>query len=308
MNDPIDQFFASNLDAFLNKPFDELVVDAANEELIKRQLPSLIEETGGPVQEQEETILGKSFYGAAYQEANISGVRVPPRSKPQQRLNLRGPIGHTFDLLVGNDPIGQVSETRRFREAYIGAVFPFFGRRYQVTGHQADAVVLGDCDQHLRTDPAFFRVLTPREVFDGLGYDGVSIYYGSFNVLNVFNGFKVIDERASQVIGSSDDSEALTLNNLHAFWIEAEPGNLTTKGIGAVEHMIRVGTMFVIPSDRFDTSTLSEKDKTVAYCYENYPGGIGIVKKLFSSWAVALEKGLEIARNCTCKTGCQKLY
>ena len=27
MNDPIDQFFVGNLDAFLNKPFDELVVD-----------------------------------------------------------------------------------------------------------------------------------------------------------------------------------------------------------------------------------------------------------------------------------------
>ena len=39
MNDPIDRFFVGNLEAFLNKPFDELVVDPANEELIGETPP-----------------------------------------------------------------------------------------------------------------------------------------------------------------------------------------------------------------------------------------------------------------------------
>ena len=65
MNDPIDRFFVGNLEAFLNKPFDELVVDPANEELIGRHLPSLIEETGGNVAASEEAILGTPFYKAA---------------------------------------------------------------------------------------------------------------------------------------------------------------------------------------------------------------------------------------------------
>ena len=77
-------------------------------------------------------------------------------------------------------------------------------------------------------------------------------------------------------------------------------------GIGAVEHMIRVGAMFVIPADRFDTSTCSRTgSELAAYCYENYPGGIGVAKKLFGVWQVALEKGMDIARNCSCSTGCQ---
>lgn len=38
MNDPIDGFFAGNLAAFRDKPFDELVVDPNNEELIARHL------------------------------------------------------------------------------------------------------------------------------------------------------------------------------------------------------------------------------------------------------------------------------
>ena len=58
MNDPIDRFFVGNLGAFLEKPFDELVVDPANEELIGKHLPSLVEETGGKLSPGEETILG----------------------------------------------------------------------------------------------------------------------------------------------------------------------------------------------------------------------------------------------------------
>lgn len=45
INDPIDSFFSGNLDAFLNKPLDSLVIDPSNEELIKRHLDSLKAET-----------------------------------------------------------------------------------------------------------------------------------------------------------------------------------------------------------------------------------------------------------------------
>ena len=38
MNDPIDRFFAGNLDAFLDRPFDELVVDPSNQQLITKTI------------------------------------------------------------------------------------------------------------------------------------------------------------------------------------------------------------------------------------------------------------------------------
>ena len=64
--------------------------------------------------------------------------------------------------------------------------------------------------------------------------------------------------------------------------------------------------MFVIPADRFDTSTCSRTGSELsAYCYENYSGGIGVARKLFSVWHTALEKGMDIARQCPCTSGCQ---
>ena len=302
MNDPIDRFFVGNLGAFLKKPIDELVVDPTNEELIGKHLPSLLEETGGQVRPLEEAVLGSAFYGVA---SRTPGT-VPAGFKPQPGLNLRGGIGQSFKLKRNNEELGQVSAMRRFREAYIGAIFPFFGQRYHVGSHEEQAVVLGDCEQYLRTEPGFYTVLTRSDIFDGLTYGDISVYCGSLNIVINFTGYKLVDERSGDVIRTGGDNDALFLNSHHSFWIDVPQSETAVGGIGAVEHMIRVGAMFVIPADRFDTSTYSKTgNELAAYCYENYSGGIGIAKKLFNVWHVALEKGVEIARDCRCPSGCQ---
>ena len=302
MNDPIDRFFVGNMNAFLEKPFDELVVDPANEELIDNHLASLIEETGAKFLPADEEVLGSEFYAAA----TMNPVRVPMGSKPQHRLSLRGGIGQSFKVKRQNEELGQISAMRKFREAYVGARFPFFGHRYHVRSHEEQAIVLEDCEQYLRTEPGFFTVLSRSNFFEGLGYGDMSVYYGALDIVLNFTGYKLVDDRSGEVVATGGDANALFLKNLHSFWIDVPQSETAVDGIGAVEHMVRVGTMFVIPADRFDTSTYSRTGGELsAYCYENYRGGIGVAKKLFSVWQVALAKGAEIARNCKCSTGCQ---
>ena len=179
MNDPIDRFFVGNLEAFLNKPFDELVVDPTNEELINKHLPSLVEETGGSLLPPEETILGSAFSNAI--KGNIATL--PKGYKPQRYLNLRGGIGQSYNLKRHNEEIGQISAMRRFREAYIGAIFPFFGQRYVIKSHEEQAVVLEDSDAHLRTEPRFFTIITKSDFYDVFGYGDVGVYYGSISIV-----------------------------------------------------------------------------------------------------------------------------
>ena len=311
MNDPIDRFFVGNLDAFLKKPFDELVVDPANEELIDNHLSSLVAEVDGKIDPSEETILGSALYEAAKTAGSpVKGYR------PQIYLNIRGGIGQSFKLKVENHEIGQISAMRRFREAYIGAIFPFFGQRYRVSSHEENAVVLSalsEIDQNLRTEPVFFTRLSETHEKGGVKptgfrYDDIETTYGSLNIVMNFTGYKLVDEkRADQPEVKGGTANALFMNNHHAFWIKVPETADTSKGIGALEHMIRVGAMFVIPADRFDTSTYSMVGDgyAIAYYYENYMGGIGVAKKLLSVWQKALEKGVEIAKNCKCSTGCQ---
>ena len=303
MNDPIDQFFVGNLDAFLNKPFDELVVDPANKELIGKHIPSLVSETGGELRPADDAILGGPFYEEAKRNP---GVLPRIRNyKPQRQLNMRGGIGRSYELKRGNEVVGQVSQTRRFREAYIGAVFTFFGRKYRVHSYEESAVVLEEVDQNLRTEPGFFTNLYPVDLMDGVIYGDVQVYLTTVNIVTNFTGYKLINESRGDTIGVSDADDSQSQNNLYSLSISAPSDAWASDGIGALEHMIRVGAMFVIPADRFDTSTFSAMRDTVAYCYENYSGGIGVAKKLFEVWPTALRKGVEIAENCSCRQGCQ---
>ena len=302
MNDPIDRFFVGNLNAFLNKPFDELVVDPANEKLIENHLAMLSVETEGKLCQSDEAILGDAFYEAAKNDKST----VPRGYKPHPFLNMRGGIGQSFMLKIGAEEVGQISAMRRFREAYIGAVFTFFGQKYRVHSHEEDAVVLYEAERNLRTDPGFFTILALRDIERGFGYGDVEVYYGTLDIVSNFTGYKLVDEISGGVRGEGGASEAHFMNNLHAFWINVPQGELSDAGIGAVEHMLRVGAMFVIPADRFDTSTHSRiGDEPTSYYYENYSGGIGVAKKLFEKWRTVLEKGIEIAENCNCRTGCQ---
>ena len=300
MNDPIDRFFVKNLNAFLHKPLDELVVDPNNENLIQKHLPSLIAECGGSnqINSNDKCILGDTFYKAAKQTHRrpVKGYR------PQPHLQLRGGIGKSYELRMGNKRVGQISSTRRFREAYIGAVFTFMGRKYRVHAHEENAVILKDTESYFTTDPGFYSILTTKDIFGGLSFGDIEICWGSLQVVSNFTGFKLRDERSGDIVENNNTSMAIFDDHLHGVWLNfGDLANVRTR-IGAVEHMLRVGTMFAVPADRFDTSTYSN-DQTV-YCYENYSGGIGVAKKIFEILNTVLEKGIDVAEHCKCKLGC----
>ena len=302
MNDPIDGFFAGNLAAFRDKPFDELVVDPNNEELIARHLGPLACDANGELRSSDRAILGDAFYDTA-----SKGMGKPVRGnfKPHASLSMRGDFGQSYALKSGSEEIGRISAMRRFREGYIGAVFTFFGRKYRVHSHETDAVVLTDVDPRMTTEAGFFTVLTTKDIFKGHGYGKFEMYYGSLNVVMNFAGYKLIDEHSGEVVDIGAGGEAYSENNLHAFWINTPQSDEALAGIGALEHLIRVGAMFVIPADRFDAGTHSKVSAypTASY-YENYSGGIGIAKKLFEIWPIALRKGVAVAESCRCRSGC----
>ena len=303
MNDPIDRFFVRNLDAFLNRPFDELVVDPSNQQLIDNHLPALAHETDGKVSPAEETVLGQAFYNAA-----VSKMGKPVRGyKPHPNMNLRGGLGPSFKLKRGNEEIGQISAIRRFREAYIGAVFTFFGHKYRVRSHEEGAVVLADAEPNVKTEGGFYNVVNIKQIYSGFGYGPVQAFYGSLNIVMNYTGYRLIDERTGEQKGTGGTATAHYENNLHSFLLNVPHIHPSDSGaVGALEHLIRVGAMFVIPADRFDTSTFSKPgdDPAAIFYYENYSGSIGVAKKLAEVWPRALEKGIEIAENCACDHGC----
>lgn len=306
MNDPIDQFFVCNLKAFLEKKFDALIADPSNKELIDLHIPSLNEETAGVLTDPTKSILGNPFYDVAKKEIKPKRFRY----KPQWNLNkkFRGSFGKSYILKCDDNEIGSISEMRIFREAYLGAIFTFCGQKYTVHSHEKEAIVLmetEDQEQYLRTEPHFFTRLVSlvpsKSVTDG----DFEANYGALSLSVNFTGYTVVDDRTGEDLEKISETASKFLDDRHAFWVEVPPSDFANEAIGGLEHIIRVGAMFVIPADRFDTSTYSRVgEEPFASYYENYSGGIGVAKKLFDVLPDVLEKGIEIAQECECSNGC----
>lgn len=304
MNDPIDQFFVNNIKGFLKRSFDHLVIDTENSQLIENHMASLVQETGGELSDQDHIILGRAFYLAAKEDNSI-----PLRSsryKPQRRLNLRGGSNQSLKLKYGNSELGQIADLRCFREAYLGAIFTFYGKKYRVQAREVDAIQLVDADPFQKTEGSFFSILSILDISEGQMFDNFAIYHGRLNLVMNYQGYVLIDERSEEVIDKVSSHDALYHNRRHSVWFELNQDERDLPGLGALEQILRVGAMFIIPADRFDNSTHSTpKDGGIAYYYENYEGGVGVAKKLYRVWQQTLEKGIEIAQSCSCERGCQ---
>lgn len=310
MNDPIDHFYVKDIDTFLSKPSDHLVADPNNEQLIDNHIPSLIEETNGKLNPSDKQILGSKFYEKAIQ-SNARPVQGLRKGALQYELSetLRGGIGQSYELIYKKETLGQVSDTRRFRELYPGAVFPIMGRKYRVAAHKEQVIVLEDVEQHLRTDPHFFTYFAPNPPFKGNAYNGHwEVYYGTL-VLNINpSGYRLVDERNQRVVRRGAPWDPYNRYKLHTVWFNVPNTEDNIKGIGAFENILRIGAMRKIPAERFDTSSSSEcKDgRLTAYFFENYEGGMGLAQELYEVWPDAVEKGIEVAAACPCTSGCQK--
>ena len=169
LNNPLDRFYAQNLEEFLNKTLDGLVVDPENEALIEKHLPSRLFET--------PHVPDDGFLGAAMSEAAWTklrrGVRpvVSGRWRPHLSLNIRGGGAGTFILKEGSNDIGTLSGQQQFREEYERAIYMHGGRTCSVkeissTGNGGE-ILLDPVDPGLRTNATTSTFVTERDISDG---------------------------------------------------------------------------------------------------------------------------------------------
>lgn len=309
MNNPFDRFVASNIDAFLNKPLDEILIGIDNEELMEKHLPYLIFESGGKPRPNLKPHLGEAFYDFACQA--MAGKKPVQHRKPYyKRLSLRGGSGENYKLVYKGQELGDISDVQRFREAYVGAIYHHFGKAYRVVAHGADEIELEMAEPHLRTEGIFYTVTQGVEMLDGIRYaENLAVCYGKLTVFENFAGYKLIDTRSGEVVDEQRSQEARR-SNVRGFWLEV--ADLSRMGDGCdpigllgVEQLLRIGAPFVVPCDRHDLGTWTNlKPPPMIYLYETIAGGIGVAEKALQVWPTILQTGIEIAQRCQCQHGC----
>lgn len=309
LNNPFDRFFASNIDAFLNKPLDHILIGVDNEELMSRHVSYLIHECRGSLKGNLKEDLGERFFDIA-REAMRNRRPVMHYPPNYARLSIRGGSGEVYKLIYKKKEIGEISDVHVFREAYVGAIYNHLGRPYLVSAHGAGKVFLEDAEPHLRTEGKFYTTLHTEEILDGFRYGGcLEAYYGRLTVSEHFAGFRVIDYRSEEVV-EERESRLARSSKVRGFWIAladlaALPAGIDPQAFSNAEQLLRVGSPFIIPCDRHDVGTWTTfKDLPAIYLYETVEGGIGVAEEALKVWPEIIRTGMDIARKCTCARGC----
>ena len=310
-NNPLDNFYASNLEAFLKKPLDNLVVNPGNEDLIEKHLPCLLFETPTVFIRNNSSILGRALYDAAVEKLK-SGAS-PSRTgrwRPHFALNIRGG-GGSFVLKEGSKVIGTLSNQQQFREAYQDAIYMHGGQAYRVkkisstrNGGEIDLEPVDESDElSLKTRPITSQTVTVESIYDGQQWDlkpdtdSISTFYGKVLIAERIYSIEEINDHTGKVLREWKPTiNSTSFDNAHAFWIQT-PFNLPV-----LSQLLRVGALFSIPFDPHDIFLHSNKEQT--YLVESYPGGIGVARKIFEYWREILKVGIDVAENCSCVRGC----
>ena len=312
-NNPLDAFYAQNLDTFLQKPLDNLVASASNEELIQKHIPALLFESEDLT--DGAAILGDTLYTAAkaVQRSGATPVR-NTRYRPHQAIDLRGAGGQRFVVKDGDSEIGTLSGQQQFKEAYHKAIYLHGGRRYRVkeislTGDGGEVMVTS-AEPYLRTDAKLFPTLSEQDIYAGSRWSHsgttISAYYGKVLMTEMITAVEEINEQSGEVIDRwIPSSNTAQFENSHAYWVclETEDQEMADAFV-TLQHLLRIGALFTIPLDAHDVGPHCNIKERKAYLVENYPGGIGIARKALENWRDILQAGVGIAKACSCARGC----
>jgi len=313
-NNPLDRFYAANLDTCLEKPLDDLVVNPENEDLIEKHLGSLLFES--PELNSDTSILGPAMERNAREQIG-NGV-TPVRSgryRPHSSLNIRGGGAGTFVLKEGKQEIGTLSGQQQFREAYQRAIYMHGGRTYRVkditlTGSSGGEIVLESADPWLRTQASTYTNLSEQDIYDGWRWVGegteISAFYGRVLITHSLNSVQEVDERTGEVLDQwTPQNNSVQFSNAHAFWLtEQQPIDVSAAAINAFQQLFRVGALFSVPLDAHDIFPHAVAREQKAYIVESYPGGIGVARKVLEKWRSVLQVGCNMASACSCAHGC----
>ncbi len=310
MKNPFDIFMAENVDLFLNKPLDDLVVNYENEELVKRHVPCLLFEKETALKSDDRMILGEALYAQAQAAEKTYQKIATSAAAPHAKLPIRAVFSGEYKVIADGKEIGSVSEEQKLREAYLGAIYVHLGRQYRVKSHGAGEIDVVSAEANRRTVPKTWSVATETKLFDGRRFsEDASLYHGQLMIYNNFGGYREEDEISGEVVDEVNTEPIAHQKTAHAVWIEV-PGDVPecepAKVLPLLEKMIRVAVPFVVPCDRYEVSSLTSVPNRKVYIYETVPGGIGIARKVFFDPVRVLEQGLQIAEACSCEFGCPR--
>lgn len=143
----------------------------------------------------------------------------------------------------------------------------------------------------------------------------LEIGYGDVSIIAMSTIFKKIKFETHENIGSGPIS--LPEEELHtsATWISFDQNDLsfdeerTEQGLIGAAHSLKHIAPLLVMADPSDIHVVPQvkaahNEKATIFLYDQYPGGIGLSKRLFENMHNVLWEAKKMVENCACTTGC----
>ena len=321
-DDALDQWFARNPQALLERPIEAIALDPHNPDIRIAHLACAAAEAA--VSPRDESILGVHLAEdvEAMVELNPNDFTLTPAGliwtgpdDPASRVSLRSSSAEVVTIVDAESGrvLGDVEQDRAPRSVHPGAVHLNLGERYLVSSlnlTEGTALVepfRGDWFTVPRSDSTV--ALDAPVAEDWLG--NWRCHLGEAEVATRVTGFQRRRTDDLSVI----DSRTLDLPERRyrsaALWITRPPTSdePTLGGLHAIEHLLAAALPLVVPCDAGDIaglSTVLHPDTTAAtiVLHETRPGGAGIVRAAFPALTLLAEAARSIVAGCPCESGC----
>ncbi len=324
LEDALDQYFVKNPEELFSGQVEKAFVNPENERLLPLHLLCAASEV--PLKEEGSLYFGEKFFEALKDLEKQGKIKRTPFGyvslikRPHSGVRIRS-IEDPFSLVDADSgkQIGQIDGARVFRECYPGAVYLHMDRAYLVVSLDMDGreVKLRKTTLKYYTQELVSSDVSVMEKMRGFGSEGVRIAHGKVKVTERVVGF-----RKKPIRGGSGEVIPLSLPpyefESESIWFELSKELISLLeakdmdfpgGIHGSEHaLISMAPLFTL-SDRSDLGGVStpyhpQIGGPGIFVYEAYPGGVGIVEKLYEDVASWVEKTYRNVNGCSCESGC----
>jgi len=317
---PIDQYYARNPEAFFNAPREQAILGVENPYILSSHLqcaaaelpykPERDRKYFGDTATDLITALKNEHIVASTSKGYVyCGVENPAQNTP-----FFGIIGKTWSVLNGKTILETMDENQAYREAYPGAVIFHQGERYRVENIEPEhrLIRVAKTSDIYHTRPVSMTEITITAKEKTRRHENLLVNYGEVMVSSQILGYSVIEY--DQVVAAHEISVSPRKFTTKACWItiDEECGIKPETFAGSlhgVEHTLIAAMPHFVLCDRSDiggvsTPFHSDTAAPTIFIYDGVAGGIGLAEKATELFPDILSFAREIVTGCPCTNGC----
>ncbi|MDO8567961.1 MAG: DEAD/DEAH box helicase [Dehalococcoidales bacterium] len=327
-NNPLDQYFMRNPEAFFHKSVENALVNPANQYILRAHLLCAAWEM--PLSGDDERLFGATMSREVgvleeqylLKERNKRWYISPAISYPAQAINIRSTSGENYTVI--DTSTGAIMETVEgavaFFQIHPGAIYLHQGEAYLVkkldTGTHTALAEPTDAKYYTQTKELTDLRIVKVHQTKKLGE--VNVHVGEVEVTTTVVGFKKKAQFTEEVIGEENLELPPQTFPTVALWFDL-PNQAINRvleaqldfagGLHATEHAaIGILPLFAL-CDRNDIGGVStpmhpDTGKPQIFIYDGYPGGIGIAEKGYDMITELWQATLKVIAECPCQDGC----